>query len=286
METLTVPESPPNLQISGRYLRKELHDEFKGQRQYGISTPADRPFVLIFTDTETEKYGYSDRFLDNGIFVYSGEGQQGDMTMDGGNERILNHQENNDALYVFEKVDEINGADVFSFDGEYEYEDHFWEKAPDVNGNLRNAVRFKLSPVGGVETNISEKEVKSFSEEELFDRAKQSVSSDSGLKGTANRGRSSTGSYSRSQLVRDFALAVAKGTCQACEEEAPFETYSGEPFLEVHHIYRRSDGGIDNPENVIAICPNCHREVHHGKNGNRLNQELIRKANDRNSRFR
>lgn len=34
-------------------------------------------------------------------------------------------------------------------------------------------------------------------------------------------------------------------------------------FLEQHHIIPRAKGGSDGIENVIALCPNCHREVHH-----------------------
>ena len=37
-----------------------------------------------------------------------------------------------------------------------------------------------------------------------------------------------------------------------------------EPFLEVHHVKSLSDGGEDTLDNVIALCPNCHREKHYG----------------------
>lgn len=69
------------------------------------------------------------------------------MTMDGGNERILNHQDNGDSLFVFEKVAEHNGADVVSYAGEFEYVNHSWERAHDENGEMRDAIRFKLAPV-------------------------------------------------------------------------------------------------------------------------------------------
>ncbi|WP_161782612.1 HNH endonuclease [Halococcus sediminicola] len=258
--------------------------EFKGQRQHGISTPVDLPVILIFTDVESKEYGYSDQFFDNGIFVYSGEGQQGDMAMEGGNERILNHKDRGDVLHVFEKVGDISGADVFSYDGQCEYVDHFWEQAPDVNGNLRRAVRFKLAPLGGIEADITEAEAASLSEDDLFRRAKQALSTKDTTE-TTTYGSSNEKSYFRSQLVRDFALSVANGVCQACEKNAPFRTNMGKPFLEVHHIHRRSDGGLDDPENIIAVCPNCHRETHYGEAGDGINSGLIQKAEDRNRRF-
>ena len=36
----------------------------------------------------------------------------------------------------------------------------------------------------------------------------------------------------------------------------------GEPYLEAHHVIRLADGGKDTIDNVVAICPNCHRKVH------------------------
>ncbi|MDY7081344.1 MAG: HNH endonuclease [Halobacteria archaeon] len=48
--------------------------------------------------------------------------------------------------------------------------------------------------------------------------------------------------------------------------------------MEVHHLHRHSDGGVDHPDNVIALCPNCHRRVHYGKDGDSFNQKLIKKG--------
>lgn len=34
------------------------------------------------------------------------------------------------------------------------------------------------------------------------------------------------------------------------------------PLLEKHHIIPLSEGGLDLPENIAYICPNCHRLAH------------------------
>lgn len=278
--------SRPDFQLGERYLRRELHDEFGGQRQHGISTPATEPFVFIFTDPSSEEHGYHDQFLSNGLFIYSGEGQVGDMAIDRGNRRILEHQQNEETLYVFEVVGEQNGADIVTYDGEYEYVDHYWERAPDDHGDMRDALRFKLLPVGGLDSDVSEDELKNASLEQLFGLAKErgAVGGTSTTSGSGSPG-SSTGVL-RTELVRDFALAAANGVCQGCQSDAPFLRGDGKPFLEVHHLHRISDGGVDDPENVIAICPNCHREVHYGQEGDDLNETLIEKAAERNERFR
>lgn len=72
---------------------------------------------------------------------------------------------------------------------------------------------------------------------------------------------------------------MADGVCQGCEEDAPFADTNGDSFLEVHHLTRRSDGCPDDPENVIAFCPNCHRRVHEGRDGDEFNRRLKEKSN-------
>lgn len=70
-------------------------------------------------------------------------------------------------------------------------------------------------------------------------------------------------SIARKSYVREFARKSAEGICQLCDKKAPFSDKSGRPFLEVHHIHHLSKGGSDTIQNVIALCPNCHREIHH-----------------------
>lgn len=69
--------------------------------------------------------------------------------------------------------------------------------------------------------------------------------------------------HNRKQYIREFANKIANGICQLCEKVAPFTDKYGKPFLEVHHIQYLSKGGKDELENVVALCPNCHRRVHH-----------------------
>lgn len=34
--------------------------------------------------------------------------------------------------------------------------------------------------------------------------------------------------------------------------------------LDIHHLEQISDNGSNEPENLVALCPNCHREHHNG----------------------
>ncbi|MFA7360442.1 MAG: HNH endonuclease [Candidatus Kapaibacterium sp.] len=71
--------------------------------------------------------------------------------------------------------------------------------------------------------------------------------------------------YKRNADVISTVLIRAKGICERCNSPAPFYRNSNNtPYLEVHHIIMLSKRGEDTVENSIAICPNCHRELHFG----------------------
>lgn len=71
--------------------------------------------------------------------------------------------------------------------------------------------------------------------------------------------------YQRNPDVIVEALDRANGICERCSCEAPFIRRSdGTRYLEVHHKVRLADGGEDTIENALALCPNCHRELHYG----------------------
>ena len=72
--------------------------------------------------------------------------------------------------------------------------------------------------------------------------------------------------YRRNPDVVAEVLSRAAGVCERCEKPAPFlRAKDSTPYLEVHHKIRLSNGGEDTDKNAIAICPNCHRELHFGQ---------------------
>lgn len=72
--------------------------------------------------------------------------------------------------------------------------------------------------------------------------------------------------YQRDQNVVSWVQMQANDACESCGRKAPFLRDDGTPFLEVHHLRRLADGGSDTVTNAIAVCPNCHRELHYGLN--------------------
>jgi predicted HNH restriction endonuclease len=79
--------------------------------------------------------------------------------------------------------------------------------------------------------------------------------------------------FKRDPAVVITALRRASGICEHCLNAAPFIRDSdGTPYLEVHHVKSLSEGGADSINNVKALCPNCHRYLHYGKNSQRRSQ--------------
>ena len=69
--------------------------------------------------------------------------------------------------------------------------------------------------------------------------------------------------FVRSAEVRSRVLERSRGVCESCRAEG-FALPDGRRFLETHHIVPLSENGPDTEDNVIALCPNEHREAHYG----------------------
>ena len=91
---------------------------------------------------------------------------------------------------------------------------------------------------------------------------------------TPVREKNNSGQFKRLPVVTAYALVRAGGICELCTKPAPFVKFDGSQFLEVHHVHPLATGGADTCDNTVGICPNCHREIHYGKNAVKLNSKL------------
>jgi 5-methylcytosine-specific restriction protein A len=77
-------------------------------------------------------------------------------------------------------------------------------------------------------------------------------------------------SFKRDPNVAAEALKRASYSCENDPTHTTFITSFGHQFMEAHHLipmgaYDNFEFDIDVPENVICLCPNCHRAFHHSK---------------------
>ena len=70
----------------------------------------------------------------------------------------------------------------------------------------------------------------------------------------------------RGSAVTKALKSLLGAKCQVCGWIG-FKKKSGEDFIEAHHIVQLSEKkeGSLCTENVVLLCPNCHREIHYGK---------------------
>jgi len=86
-----------------------------------------------------------------------------------------------------------------------------------------------------------------------------------------------TTQFVRDPKVKAWILKESKNRCECCGSDAPFLSNGGMPYLEIHHLRRLADNGSDTVSNAIAVCPNCHRELHFGESSKTLVQSLYLK---------
>lgn len=260
--------------------RRDIHEPFGGSRQSGISPSRQAPFVFIFTGEGGKQHGYEDSW-ENGLFLYSGEGQKGDQKFKAGNKAIRDHAEDGRDLLLF-----TNLKKGVRFEGVFHYVGHQIRPGRDGDGNLRDLIVFHLKPEDGVaDTLPGVSEYGSTGTltptgnfEEL--RARAYAAAKPTVKRSSAK-ESLHSYYERSSDIKAYVLERSEGACESCGNKAPFTSRSGGFYLEAHHIHRLSDRGLDDPRHVAAICPNCHREIHHGVAGAALDDELLLKVQEK-----
>jgi hypothetical protein len=94
--------------------------------------------------------------------------------------------------------------------------------------------------------------------------------------------------------IKKLTLRRAGGRCECCEIEG-FEKKNGDNYLEVHHIHDKDltestaempNEKTDHIDYVAAICPSCHMYCHHGKDGKKVNQRLLKKIQKNNELYK
>jgi len=251
------------------YRRTDLHEQWGGQRQGGISTPSNYPLLLLFTGDAGEQYGYSDNWKD-GVFFYVGEGQRGDMELIRGNAAIHNHISNGKDLHLFSYV----RKGFVRYDGQMVCIGFHHEEGPDIEGTIRGTIVFELTPLESFNEDAG-------SEKDQLDALSLRELRIGAWSASASRRdpvQRKQNYYYRSQAIKLYAQKRAHGKCEGCGQPAPFKTKEGTPYLEVHHIRRLSDGGPDDPRWVVAICANCHRRAHYSEDAVSFNKYLAQVA--------
>lgn len=264
------------------YARSELL-AFVGskQQQSGVLWGSESPGCLIVTSggRHGAKAGYSDERLHDGSWWYFGQGSIGDHRLENpANARLACGQH---TILLF-STGEPTAAEVrargnyqklFAFQGMFNVcsrETMIPRSGPRVGDRL---LRFLLAPVA-----IDTWAVEASTPGELDLAAMRTRLAEQQRPGTPQSGLTVIQYRQRSELVRRYALLRARSRCEGCDSPPPFVDDRGNGFLEVHHIFRLADDGNDEPENVAALCPNCHRRAHYSADRLAFQATLVAKV--------
>ena len=84
--------------------------------------------------------------------------------------------------------------------------------------------------------------------------------------------------YKRDSDISQYIKRRAQGHCEYCNNLGPFELEEDIYYLESRHVEFLSEGGIDVLENIVALCPSCHRKAHYGYLKRDEKNEIVKKV--------
>jgi 5-methylcytosine-specific restriction endonuclease McrA len=95
-----------------------------------------------------------------------------------------------------------------------------------------------------------------------------------------------TSTYNRNHAIVVYVQERSGFKCEvdSCNYQG-FEKEDGTKFIEVHHLIQLSENGEDSIDNAVAVCPNCHRLLHYGKDRKSLREVLKTKIISKNKIF-
>lgn len=282
--------------LNNSYNRKELL-KFIGskQPQSGIIWNKEGSDSIIVTTggRHTKRVGYSDELLDDGSWVYTGQGEKGDQNPHSFANSLLTNLEKKVLLFSTlepnsqEVRERGNHKKLYEFEGLYKVKS--WKLETQNEGKRKGdkLVKYILEPIEEFDdqSTLLQDPLENIILEpsEFYDLRKKAL-------WYSNKPSKSnvvvlTEYKNRSIEIKKYALLRANGQCENCGKDAPFANSNNIPFLEVHHIFSLADDGPDHPINVAAICPNCHREAHYGKNMQTLKDKLSQKITKKEDGF-
>lgn len=240
------------LKIGDILTNKQIQETFKCGNMGGMRR-AKKTGTLVIISDKTKGF-YHDKWED-GILLYTGMGKYGDQKLDTQNKTLYESDTNGVEVHLFEVMKKT----------EYTYRGvvklaaaPYQTNQPDEEGRNRKVWMFplKVAELGEELENPAGDKVAKMPVKELVVRSQM-------IKGKQHEPKvSETLIYHRDPYLKEAVKRIAEGKCQMCGCDAPFIDNYGEPYLEEHHVVRLADGGSDTIDNVVAICPNCHRKIH------------------------
>lgn len=250
---------------------EQLCDVFQCSPQGGMRK-SNRTNTLVLITNHLESV-YKDVWK-NDILHYTGMGQIGDQSLDFAQNKTLANIDNNGVqVHYFEVLAEYQ----YTYIGEMlKAGEPYCTQQLDAKNQWRQVYIFPLRlKQGGLPVemvNHFEQDrltaLSRFSDKKLIAKIqRQNQETKQTSKITVKTPR-----YRRSMELVEYVKRQARGYCDLCEQFAPFVNQEQQPYLECHHVVWLSQNGPDTLDNLVALCPNCHRKMHIVQDKNDINK--------------
>jgi 5-methylcytosine-specific restriction protein A len=245
-----------------------IKDTFGGNFVQGISESKVERTVIVASDPLHNGYGYKDQDLPDGSYEFFGQAPRDGDPWANNNHMVRDHVARGRSLLLF-----VEDNDEYFFRGEYLYNGHRLEQRV-IRGIEGPQVIFNLIRADAAAQPALQAAIDNLFEVSIDDLRERAIAA-----GNPNpeRDQQRGATFRRSVDVSAYVLRRAKGECEGCGKPGPFKTRTGQLYLECHHIDKLADCGPDDIYSVIALCPTCHRFVHHAEGGAERNEEFREK---------
>ena len=261
----------PNLSIGQVLTEKEVHDIFECQTMLGIRMSKKNNLFVIMSGSAKKKI-YDDQWVGDTLY-YNGTDINSDTNA---NQTLVKGKGNNNyQLFQVWSTPAASRPQIFLFvkfesnkciyKGEVRLKEQPFLK-PRHDDPSRSVYIFPLQLMRvNEEQNLqsyNKAALQAYSVElgKLYKKVKGKTSNNQSLVPQKHEAIHSV--YARNPEISTYAKRRAKGVCDLCNQKASFKDKNGNPYLESHHVEWLSEGGIDTIDNVVALCPNCHRKMH------------------------
>ncbi len=257
----------------------------------GIIPKSNEGFIIVFMSKKNKKHEknsksgkfnfqnvYHDYYNDaTGNYHYTAQGQVGTQTIEKGVNRILAESKEKELTVHLFRQHAPNANHQYV--GEVEVigtEDSIQGDLKKIN---RDAIRFILKPIAGKSTSTE-----NYSEDELLSREIESELSQESKKLLKNEineqiekinkaiirqgpkigqviHKRTDSEFKRNKQIVKF-LKMKHSECMICKIDH-FETVNGSLYSDAAHITPWSVSHDDSKENIIILCPLCHKKLDH-----------------------
>ena len=244
----------PGIKIGAEITHDQMRTLFKCGNMGGMRRSKQTGTLVIISDDT--KGLYRDVWK-NGVLHYTGMGKIGDQVLEWNQNGTLFYSDTNGVeVHLFEVITKA----VYTYRGVVKLVDKpYKSRQPDDNGNMRDVWMFPVMPISEDSKSISHE----LTEQEMSKLSDRELARYAAVKNVKKEPKiTETIVHYRDPYLKQMVKRIADGKCQHCGNDAPFIDKHGEPYLESHHVIRLADGGQDTMDNVVAVCPNCHRKLH------------------------